>query len=123
MNRAKKEDWNTEPFPALTRELPFVRHYTPAEMEKLAQGLVPMEMEQKWFVYFDDNTLHFHRSWTGNKIYEVSFLPGASGGRSDKAVVNCDPSQYRANHDCKEEELLDYLINRLLLDKDVPFPS
>lgn len=120
---AKKEDWKTEPFPALTRELSFVRHYTPAEMEQIAQGLVPMEMEQKWFIYLEDDTLHFHRSWTGNKIYEVRFSRDERGFCANRAIANCDPSQYRKINDRPEEDMLDYLINRLLLGKDVPFPT
>jgi len=32
-------------------------------------GLVPEEIEDKWFIYWEDDTLFFHRSWTGNCIY------------------------------------------------------
>lgn len=37
----------------------------PAEVDRLKRGFVPVQMEHKWFIYFEGDWLRFHRSWTG----------------------------------------------------------
>jgi hypothetical protein len=48
--------------------------FTDLNADKLMEGLVPVEMEDKWFVYFEDGWLYFHRSWTGALIYWIKLF-------------------------------------------------
>jgi hypothetical protein len=87
-------------------------------------GAIPADMDDKWFVYFHDGWLHFHRSWTGFHIYALR-LDGSPGGvRVTDSWVNRDPDQYSRTDTAYDRQLLRFLIDRLLLGKDVnaPFP-
>ena len=46
--------------------------------DRIERGHIPMEMEDKWFIFLTDGMLRFHRSWTGACIYwvEVGFDEG-----------------------------------------------
>lgn len=39
--------------------------------ERLQRGLQAKEMEEKWNIFTEDNRVNFHRSWTGNKIFDA----------------------------------------------------
>ena len=43
--------------------------------KKFQYGHHAREMEDKWNIYFEDNVVHFHRSWTGNEIFRLSLIP------------------------------------------------
>jgi hypothetical protein len=75
-------------------------------------------MEDKWFLFFEDDTLFFHRSWTGFCVYEVHF----EGSTATHAVVNRDPEQYRATDDDRDQQLIHHLIQVLLLGQPANYP-
>lgn len=122
MNVAKKSDWKTKPFPTSIIELPFEKEFSQKEMEQLSAGLIPRGMEDKWFIYYDNDTLHFHRSWSGFLLYQLAFLHNDTGSKIARAIFNRDPSQYNQPDDAYDIQLLHYLIDNLLLRKDVSFP-
>lgn len=66
---AKPTDWKTEPMPNETGSLHFPRIFSSGEFERVKMGLIPREMEDKWFIYYDNHTLNIHRSWAGFHIY------------------------------------------------------
>lgn len=39
----------------------------------MKKGFIPSSMEQKWFCYYENSTLHFYRSWSGKLICSVIF--------------------------------------------------
>jgi len=41
---------------------------------KLKKGFIPKAMEDKWFIYFENDCLYFHRSWTGLGIYRAEII-------------------------------------------------
>ena len=63
--RATRDSWETSEPPEAREPLGYERVFSDAEGERLRQGLIPQEMEDKWFVYFEDGWLHLHRCWTG----------------------------------------------------------
>ncbi|WP_223257705.1 hypothetical protein [Pectobacterium peruviense] len=62
---AQAQDWKRVPAPQQTAPLNFQALFTDAEAEQMRQGIIPKQMEDKWFIYFEDGWLRFHRSWTG----------------------------------------------------------
>lgn len=99
------------------------RRFTPEEMARIRQGLVPNAMEDKWFIYWQDNALTFHRSWTGACIYVVHFTCDDEGCRMVAVDVNRDPSQYTETNDDWDAEMVNVLIDSLLLHRTPPFPD
>ena len=119
---ATKADWQTEDLPAASTTIRLDRRFDARELEQIRFGSIPEEMEDKWFLYWQDNTLFFHRSWTGNCLYIVRFEADGEGACMVEADVNCDPEQYRYGGDEYEAAMISYLIDRLLLDRDAEFP-
>lgn len=116
---ATKEGWKNEEFGPATRIL-YEATFSIAELARLKQGLIPQQMEHKWFAFYDEGTLYFLRSWTGQPVYKVTFeevsagVVSAKGYCSDKMLKTTD-----ANYNVK---LLDFLIDVLLLGKEKDFP-
>ena len=122
MKRATQSSWRISPSPSQRESLALDAVFTDAEAERLMLGLIPAEMEDKWFVYFDEGWLHFHRSWTGFHIYALR-LDGSPGGvRVTDSWVNRDPNQYSSTDTVYDRQLVHFLIDRLLLGKDVAAP-
>ena len=39
-------------------------------MENLKKGYIPQTMEEHWFMYCDDISINYYRSWTGIQIFK-----------------------------------------------------
>ena len=87
----------------------------------MTMALLPQQMEDKWFIYFEDDWLYFHRSWTGTCIYAVRLSAAGAGKKVVEAWVNRDPGQYKKADDRYDTEILGYLVERLLLGRRVSF--
>jgi hypothetical protein len=120
---ATSVSWQHLPPPAEQVDLGFEATFTQAEAELLRVGLVPQEMEDKWFIYFDDNWLRFHRSWTGALIYALQLAESTKGVHVTASWVNRDPEQYTETDLGYDRNVLRFLIDALLLQKtDIAFP-
>ena len=120
---ANKNSWKVcLPLPAKREKLSFYHSYSTEQYEQISLGLIPEVMEDKWFVFMENNILSFHRSWTGVCIYEVHFEKIDDKYWVKEVWVHRDSQQYMetdSDYDC---ELLNFLIENLLLGKHVPFP-
>lgn len=123
MAMATHNDWKTSPMPARRATVRLDRAFTDTEMSLIRDGLVPDQMEDKWFVYFEKDVLYFHRSWSGVCIYEVRFHVDSHGYRMIEADVNRDPSEYAQTNDQFDARLISYLIDVLLLRHGACFPD
>ena len=81
-----------------------------AEMQAVAMGYVPVDMNDKWFAFMEDDCLYLHRSWTGLGIYEVTFAAKETGFMITSARVESDPESYKRDSDMGERERLRDLI-------------
>ena len=123
MKKAAPSDWKTEALPSKRATIRLDRTFPPQEMEHIRKGLVPDQMEDKWFIYWKDDTLFFHRSWTGFCLYVVRFASEGDGCRMIEADVNRDPEQYKESNDERDAEMISYLVDVLLLHQEAVFPS
>lgn len=123
MNRAQKSDWKTKPLPKKRITIPLNRSFSQNEIERIRQGTIPREMEDKWFIYWENDTLFFHRSWTGFCVYVVRFASQGDSHRMVEADVNRNPKQYEETRDKYDAELISWLIDVLLLQQNADFPS
>jgi len=122
MKIAKRMDWKIEDLPAQRTVISLDRSLEPHEMERVRCGLVPAQMEDKWFIFWEDDALYFHRSWTGFCIYAVYFKRDGDLYRIVSADVNRDPEQYKGVSDERDAELISYLVDTLLLRQSAAFP-
>lgn len=117
---ATKGSWKNEPMPPECAAIPYSAEFTREEFERIALGLVPDAMEDKWFIYLEGNVLKFHRSWTGAGIYEVELAPEGDGRRVVRARARRD--QTYTQGDEYDAKLVHFLVSNFLLGKRVPFP-
>lgn len=102
-----KADWNIEPMPEKNAQFTIKRKFTEEQIKRLKKGHIPEEMEDRWFYYYEDGKIYFHRSWSGNCIFIVEFNFKTN---MHLVTVNRDENQY-SNTDIDEDI---ELINELL---------
>ena len=119
---ARYDSWKTMEMPETVALLPFKKTYTSDEFNLISRGLIPEEMEDKWFIFMQDDILYFHRSWEGECIYKVILEQNSNEYTVKEALVNRDLEQYKSGSDRDEIALLSWLIDVFLLHKRVPFP-
>lgn len=70
------------------------------DMQEIAKGYRPMDMNDKWVAFMENYRLFLHRSWTGYGIYEVRFASKGfswtdeAGFMPTSAKVETDPRRY-----------------------------
>jgi hypothetical protein len=119
---ADKDCWKNTPLPTETNDVSYQRIFTKDEIEIIKKGIIPLEMEDKWFIYCKDEAINIHRSWTGVQIYRVEYH-GLSENEFQvtKVQVNGDKKLYNYQGTDEEAKLLNFLIDRLLLKRQVEF--
>ena len=78
----------------------------------LKRGLKPKVMEDKWFIFLEENTMYFARSWTGYCIFstEMKILNNETV-LLHKAIMESDKSIYRGD---TPDSTLDELITMVI---------
>jgi hypothetical protein len=119
---ATSASWQIKPLPDKRAPLSYTRRFTAEEHARLVLGLVPLNMEDKWFIYFEDGLLRLHRSWTGACIYGVRLVMEGDESVASEAWVSRATGEYTRTDDAYDGRLLSFLVERLLLRRDVAFP-
>lgn len=120
--KVKSHDWKTQPLPNATSRLPYKRKFSREEYEKISLGLKPQAMEDKWFIFLEDNILYLHRSWTGICIYKMQLELSEDEYVVTDVLVNRDPEQYGETNLDHDSAILNFLIENFLLGNRTPFP-
>jgi hypothetical protein len=96
--KATKDSWTCSAMPDSRRQMDLQGRYSPAEYERLAEGHVPTDQDDRWFIWVgDDHVVHVHRSWTGFEIYQVRLAPAGDVYEVAEAWANDDPDQYQGD--------------------------
>jgi hypothetical protein len=94
--------------------VPYARTFTGPEYIRLQRGLVPEQMEDKWFIFCEAPWLFLHRSWTGVCVYAVKLRADGEGAAVEEACVNRVPEEYRETDIEHDAKILAFLVDRLL---------
>lgn len=110
--KGEKSSWKTVPMSmpvALVCEL----FFTEEEYSIVSFGLIPQVMEDKWFIYLDENmVLHLHRSWTGNEIFRAEIKKTLIGGYYiDKLYYENDKEVFNMRNEEDMLSLFNALVN------------
>lgn len=120
---ATKESWNWTPMPGEREEIPYEDTFTADEMDLISQGYIPEAMEEKWFIYFADEWLYLHRSWTGYCYYMVQLEKTGDSFQVAQAFVNRNEQEKKAEDPVYEAQQLKTVIHLLLLGNYVYLPN
>lgn len=119
---ATSNSWQINPMPPESKVFTLALTLSAEEYQQIQVGHIPEDMDDKWFIYFENGWLNLHRSWTGNCTYRLRFEPTEAGYQVVEAWVNRNPNQYKETDDKYDSQLVVFLVNRILLGKDYPFP-
>jgi len=119
MNPVQKTDLPVLfPMPAQQTTVALDRAFPKDQAALLKLGFLPQDMQDKWFIYFEKDVLHFHRSWTGYCIYQVSFTQEGDALRMTQALVNRDPEQYQETSAERDRQNISQVIDAFLLRRE-----
>jgi len=110
--KATRESWDVMEMPSQNITLPAQILVSTESMEILRMGHIPEVQEDHWFMYCDDDTIHYYRSWTGLCIYEAHYIKlNDSDFVIDALTINRDPDQYNETDSSADFELFMVLIS------------
>lgn len=89
------------------------------EFQRIMMGYIPEQMEEKWFAYFENGWLHFHRSWTGFEIYKAEIVAFDGSYVINSFWVERNSEKYGNTNDESDIETFYFLVARLLLQTDI----
>lgn len=115
---ATKESWKNIPIDK-PKKIEIDLFLTNKQFSKLKNGLIPQEMEDKWFIYYENEWLYFHRSWTGYGIYKAKLDKVTDGYIIRELWVERNKEKYNNEDDNADIETFLFLIARGLLEIDV----
>jgi hypothetical protein len=84
------------------------------QYQKLILGLKPKEMEDRWRIYFEDDTLCFLRSWTGFTIFNAKIIKENDFYYIKEFFAERNPDKYKNTNDYYDINIISELINKIL---------
>lgn len=85
------------------------------EFQHIIIGYIPVQMEEKWFAYFENGWLHFHRSWTGFEMYKAEIVLTGGSYVINSFCTERNTEKYANTNDEVDIQTFCFLIARMLL--------
>jgi hypothetical protein len=114
---AKRSDWSVQEMPKENITVQLSKKFSNQEMTKMKQGSIPESQDDKWFIFYEDNKLYFHRSWTGFCIYIVKFEEKDDGYTTTEVIINRNKKQYTSENDAIDVDVVNILLDGLKYDQ------
>lgn len=111
---ATKDTWINLPIDN-PKQLEIYLEFTESQFNKIKNGLIPEEMEDKWFIYYEEGFLHFHRSWTGYGLFKAKITKEPTGYIIRDFLVERNIEKYSNLDDDGDRTTLKLLISNGLL--------
>lgn len=122
MGKAVRNSWKNIPMPEGKALIPFEKTFTDEEFERISFGRIPEGMDDKWFIYHEEDIVYFHRSWTGLCVYMMEVEKAGDGYAVRNAWANKDPEELKETNDEYDAGVMNWIIDFLMLDKPAKFP-
>ena len=117
--KAVASDWKREPF-LDGEKIPLDLDVKEEEFASVENGVVPKEMEDKWFIYYEEPFLFLHRSWTGQPVYKVEFEKTGETYQVKEALLS---SELLEGADFNYQgKLLRFILGNIVLNRNYDFP-
>jgi hypothetical protein len=84
------------------------------QYQKLILGLKPKQMENRWRIYFEDDTLCFLRSWTGFPIFFAKIQKEDNLYHIKEFLAERNPEKYRNTNDDYDINAISELIKKII---------
>jgi hypothetical protein len=111
---ATKNTWKNIPMDQPKR-IEITLRFTEQQFSGLIKGHIPEAMEDKWFIYFENDWLYFHRSWTGFGIYKAKLNKENEGYSINEFWAERNQEKYTNESDKQDMNNIASLIAGRLL--------
>ena len=100
------------------------RTFSPEELAQLRAGLWPLDMDDRWVIWFDGESLRCWRSWTNTCIYQAALTIGedGTGVAAVLDVLDIPGSYRRSESDAEELDRFDCVLSLVWRDDSDPVP-
>jgi hypothetical protein len=112
-----RDDRKLRKMPKLHATIRVTRRFSASEIEKIKLGFRPDDMDEKWFIFYEEDRLYIHRSWTGYCIYIVHFEKEGRDSVACEIDVNRNPKQNGVNDDSYDAQMAFWVIDFILLER------
>ncbi len=117
-NIAIRTTWKNFPIDNPKR-IDIALHFTDKQFSKLTNGLIPQQMEDKWFIFYENDWLYLYRSWTGYGLYKAQLIKEQDGYSIKEFWAERNQEKYKNEDDNTDIETFSFLIARGLLGVDI----
>lgn len=107
---ATKDSWKTNPMPEQNVCIPINVTIPSEAMQVVKMGHIPDAMEDHWFMYCDESTIRYYRSWTGFCIYIAKYVEEGDQCKITELQVNRNDKQYQNSDDSEDVALFMALL-------------
>ena len=108
----KKSDWKTMPIPVEKADLGYQKVFRAADAKKIMSGHKPEDMDDRWFIYYEDSWVYFVRSWTGYHIFGFKLAVSPNGSANVIASwANRNIDEYQSKSKENDIQTINDLIN------------
>ncbi|MEH2197065.1 hypothetical protein [Nostoc sp.] len=111
MRIAQRDDWKTEPMPSASTNITVEKLYSQEEFDRITAGVIPEQMEDKWFIFYEAPWLYLHRSWTGFCIFKVRFEVVGESVKIAEVEVNREQGQQLNTDHERDASMLSILLD------------
>ncbi len=88
--------------------------FSEEQFQKIMLGLSAKEMENRWHIKFENDTLFFQRSWTGYTIFEAKIHKENNSYYINSFYAERNPEKYKITDDAFDIEAINRLIKKII---------
>jgi hypothetical protein len=104
------------------KPIPYKAVWNDAQFARVMNGLRALEMEERWFIFYEHPHVFFHRSWTGQPVYRLTIAQRSNGYEVIEALWSVNSATDASWDSFYQAKLLDFLVCNLLLGESKPIP-
>jgi hypothetical protein len=117
-----KDEWKLHRMPSLHATIPINRQFSTKEITLIKVGFRPETMDDRWIIFYEEDRLYVHRSWTGYCTYVVHFKKQGREHVAYELQANRNAEQYGLSDDAYDIRMAFWLIDYFLLKHETEMP-
>jgi hypothetical protein len=110
-----RDEWKLHKMPKSHATIRVSRRFSAREMEKINLGFCPADMDDRWFIFYEEDRLYIHRSWTGYCTYIVRFENDGRDYVACEVQTNRNLKQHGVSDDSYDAQMAFWVIDFILL--------
>lgn len=91
---ATQKSWSNHPMPEKNVVIPMNVRISREAMQRVKYGHIPDAMEDHWFMYCDESTIRYYRSWTGICVFIAKYIEEGDSFRITELQASRNPEEY-----------------------------